>query len=64
MSRHNIPNATPTKTSKGPSFTQEKNEKVEFKVSKLQEKIASMEATMAKKVDILNMSSKMEFQNF
>jgi hypothetical protein len=64
MSRHSKPNVTLTKASKGSSLTQEENEDVEFKVSKLEEKITSMETTMEKKVDILNMVSKIEFQNF
>jgi hypothetical protein len=49
---------TPTKYSKGPSMTQEYNENVEFKVSKLEEKITSMDGTMVKKLGILNMVTK------
>jgi hypothetical protein len=43
MSKCNKPNATPVKAFEGSSLTQEKNENVEFKVSKLEEKIESME---------------------
>lgn len=58
MSRDSKPNVTPAKASKGSSLTQEENKDVEFKVSKLDKKIVSMETTMAKKIDILNMVSK------
>jgi hypothetical protein len=43
-------------------LTQEENEDVETKVSKLEDKITSMEAMMENKVDILNMVTLPNFQ--
>jgi hypothetical protein len=57
-------NETPTNVYEVSFLTREENEYVEFKVSKLENKIVSMKTRMEKKVGILNMVSKIKFQNF
>ena len=62
--RHSKPNEAHTKAYKASSRTLEHNDELEFYMSNSDDRMKSMDITMTKKVDLINMVIRIEFQNY